>query len=442
MNSFTKVLKSRTVKEAICNIPDSFFEMMGFIFSMIFVLNPMLYYLRLNYHPLIPSFFKTLNPIVAYGGIPLVILFVAKYLLSHKGESLKKLFDRHWAIALMFVFGALMIISTIVNGPSERTIFGFQYRGEGLIGFLSYLMFFMLMATSRNEKHKKILIGSMLICSVFPIRQVIIDHYSTDEGMQKFVYHNANHFGYYLAVICGSCIALIVFSNKLWIKLGSSAILSLTFLALLANNTYGAQLATYVGAIFVCIVCAIIKGKFKVLSLIPIGIIAITMCIGAFTSDYINEQIKANNLQIVNDIDALKEGTDEVEETTGVQRIELWVNGLALMEDHAFLGTGADTTAERLTEVAGSDRCHCEYLNYAMSYGVPAMAFYIAAILAVYLRALKHKKELTVVQLVGLCAAICYLVSALVGNTMYYTAPYLFILLGIGYFKSPLQKEE
>ena len=49
---------------------------------------------------------------------------------------------------------------------------------------------------------------------------------------------------------------------------------------------------------------------------------------------------------------------------------------------------------------------------------------------------LKKKKQLTDMNYAGLCVAFAYLASALVGNTMYYTAPFLFIALGMGYVKN------
>ncbi|MBQ4094919.1 MAG: O-antigen ligase family protein [Oscillospiraceae bacterium] len=443
MNSFSKVMKSRTLKEAIINIPDSFFEFFGICFSMIFILNPVLYFFRINFHPLIPAFFRTLNPIVAYMGLVLLALYTAKYIFTHEGESLKKLLNRHWAIALFGVFAILMIVSTLINGPSERLIFGYHYRGEGLVGYFSYLSYFLLMAISRNEKHKKIWIVTLLVSSLFPVLHTIIGHYAYGEKMQEFVFHQYNHFGYYLMIICAICSVLIVLNKKLWVKLCSGVLFCLSFLALLSNDTYGCHLAVYVGVIAVCIICSIAKGKFKAVTLIPIGLVAMTLAFGCLTSDFIHERFKTNNLQFVNDTDALLNGKEDAENSTGVARIILWENGFRYLAESPFIGQGADATAERLKEATNdNDRCHCEYLNYAMCYGVPAAFFYIAAIVAIYLRGLKYKSRLTEIQLTGLCAALFYLASAVIGNSMYYTAPYLFILLGMGYYKSPSPEAE
>ena len=130
----------------------------------------------------------------------------------------------------------------------------------------------------------------------------------------------------------------------------------------------------------------------------------------------------------------------EAEETTGIQRLELWKHGGLYISEKPFIGHGSDATGERLVMDVGNDRCHNEYINYAVCFGIPAAVFYVATVFAIYLRGLKHRRELTDSNLIGLCAALAYLISALVGNTMYYTAPYLFIMLGMGYFKKSENK--
>ena len=85
-----------------------------------------------------------------------------------------------------------------------------------------------------------------------------------------------------------------------------------------------------------------------------------------------------------------------------------------------------------LTETNISDRPHNEFLQYSAFFGIPATVFYVAGILAIYLKALKNKYKLDIYAKASLITAFAYLVSSLFGNTMYYTTPYLFILLGIG----------
>ena len=57
-------------------------------------------------------------------------------------------------------------------------------------------------------------------------------------------------------------------------------------------------------------------------------------------------------------------------------------------------------------------------------------------------RGLKHRHEIDNITLTCLVAYFSYLVSAFFGNTMFYTAPYLFIFLGMANpFPSLFHKE-
>ena len=58
---------------------------------------------------------------------------------------------------------------------------------------------------------------------------------------------------------------------------------------------------------------------------------------------------------------------------------------------------------------------------------------YFAGCLGVFLRGLRRRRTLDGVTLACLTGAFGYLVSAFFGLTLYCTAPFLFIMLGLGY---------
>lgn len=435
MNALSKVMKSRNLKEAVLNIPDGFFDISGTIAAVIFVLGPFIQLLQKYLSPVFPSVMRDINPMVLLLGSFVLILYAVKRLITSK-DSLWQILNRHYAIALLSCFAILMIITTVINAPSHLTLFGDPYRKEGLVGFLSYIVYFLLMAINRNERQKKILLCVFLSLTAFYSCLQIYLHYRINLKIIEFTLSNSNHFGYLLAVAIIAYATLIVVSKSAVIKLICSAGMFLSSLTLLINNTFGAQLAIYLGAIATCVICSIAKGRFRLISLLPIAIIVFTIAFGALTSVHIRTSLTANNSQIVNDM-----GSDSQETTTGTARIEMWLKCGDYLTERAFIGYGSDATGDRLlAETHVSDRCHNEYINYAVSFGVPATVFYIAAVFAVYLRGLKHRKELSGINLIGLCSALAYLFSAVFGNTMYYTAPYLFIMLGMGYFKKSENK--
>lgn len=70
--------------------------------------------------------------------------------------------------------------------------------------------------------------------------------------------------------------------------------------------------------------------------------------------------------------------------------------------------------------------------HYKMAtFGIPEGVLYILGCIGVFLR--NVKRELKPVSFVCLTAAFTYLVSDCFGVTLYNTAPFLFIFLGLGY---------
>lgn len=437
MNALSKIMKSRTLKEAVLNIPDSAFDTAGIIAAIMFVLGPIIQFLKDYLSPVFPSLMRDINPIVLLFGAVILLLYAVKKIIVQK-ENPWQILKRHYAIALAGVFAILMVVTTMLNSPSEITLFGDVYRKEGLVGFLSYIVYFLLMAINRNERQKKILLCVFLSVTAFASCLQIYMHYTYNTVVIRFTLHNSNHYGYLLATAIIVFAMLIIVSRKILFKVLCGFGMFVTVLTLLINNTLGAQLAVCITCIAICIIYSLSKGGFKLITLIPLAILAVTIAFGALTSGHIRTSLLSNNGQLVNDLGALS-GL-EAEETTGIQRLELWKHGGLYIAEKPFIGHGSDATGERLVMDVGNDRCHNEYINYAVCFGIPAAVFYVAAVFAIYLRGLKHRRELTDSNLIGLCAALAYLISALVGNTMYYTAPYLFIMLGMGYFKESENK--
>lgn len=435
MNALSKIMKSRTLKEAVLNIPDSAFDTAGIIAAIMFVLGPIIQFLKDYLSPVFPSLMRDINPIVLLLGAVILLLYAVKKIIVQK-ENPWRILKRHYAIALAGVFAILMVVTTMLNSPSEITLFGDVYRKEGLVGFLSYIVYFLLMAINRNERQKKILLCVFLSITAFASCLQIYMHYAYNTVVIRFTLHNSNHYGYLLATAIIVFAMLIIVSRKVLFKVLCGFGMFVTVLTLLINNTLGAELAVCITCFAICIIYSLSKGGFKVLTLIPLAILAVTVAFGAFTSEHIKKCITLNNSQLINDMNL--EGQ---EKSTGTARIAMWYKCGDYIAERAFVGYGSDATGDRLlADTQISDRCHNEYINYAVSFGVPATVFYVAAVFAIYLRGLKHRRELTDANLIGLCAALAYLISALVGNTMYYTAPYLFIMLGMGYFKKSENK--
>ena len=443
MTAFKKVMESKTVKEAVCNVPDGFFNFMSSLLIFAFMINPLLILIRKQLLPFVPDSSNSINRITLMIGIPLLVLFAARHLLLGKKLNVKLFLKSNLPITLFLAFGAAMIVTTLINGHFDTTLFGNAYRDEGLFGFLSYIVYFILVIMNNSSKHKKVWIYTFAASSAIISAAVIFECYVHGTHTIDFIFSHYNHLGYYLVTAFGVSAMLVITAEKVWQKAVFAVSGFATALALIANDTFGCQLAAVAGVIFICVMYSIAKSRFKAVTLVPAAILVFAVVFGYATSDRINGLISANLLQTANDSQAIVHGKEEAEFSTGVSRMILWEMGVDYIIEKPLTGHGADVTGDEMQNLSNdSDRCHCEYMNYAISFGIPAVLLYISAVFAVYLRGLLAKGKLTEINLIGLGAAMFYLISAVVGNTMYYTAPFLFILLGMGYFSETASTSE
>ncbi|MBO6193715.1 MAG: O-antigen ligase family protein [Clostridiales bacterium] len=119
--------------------------------------------------------------------------------------------------------------------------------------------------------------------------------------------------------------------------------------------------------------------------------------------------------------------------STGSSRWQMWKVALQCIREKPIFGWGNEGIDDIIFETIGQTRPHNEYLQYAAFYGIPTGICYFAGCLFVFLRALKERSSLSGTRIVCLTAAFAYLVSAFFGNTMFYTTPFLFILLGLSW---------
>ena len=70
-------------------------------------------------------------------------------------------------------------------------------------------------------------------------------------------------------------------------------------------------------------------------------------------------------------------------------------------------------------------------IQFGIFTGIPGIIFYVIFILSILIRNLKKIKLLDDINIFCLFIVICYLISSMFGNSMFYTSPYFFIFLGI-----------
>ena len=118
----------------------------------------------------------------------------------------------------------------------------------------------------------------------------------------------------------------------------------------------------------------------------------------------------------------------------GSGRWIIWQRSLTLIGEHPLFGLGFEGVHVRgMREYARNTRPHNEFMQYALFYGIPAGIAYLAGTAGIYLRAVRRRQVLSPLSLVCLTGAFGYLASSCFGLTLFSTAPYLFLFLGMGY---------
>lgn len=438
-----KLLKEKTTYGIFDGIKYETLRKISCVMVILFMLNPAIQLAALLFLDIsLYTYMHEYNKKVLFFGIAIIIIFLKKLADEKKMMGIKEWLKSNIPVTTLFIFCILMIITTILNGAPRIAIYGSYYRGEGLRGYLSYLVYFLLAAFVLTSSQKKMALNLFAKSSFFVAIVIIIDYMFLGEKYEfatgyALIFSQYNHLGYYMLVSIMTFGMLFITKKKLVEKIPSLIGFMVMLYALLMNDTWGCQMALFVGVIFIIIVYSIAKGKFQTITLVLVGATVFTYIFGYLSDERLKKNIDNNIVQQIYDTRALIDRDEIDEQTTGVSRIILWDNAFKFLCEKPIIGHGADVTGERLIELThDNDRCHCEFLNYAVSFGVPTALVYVIAVFLVYLRGLKFKKKLNDVHLLGLCTAFAYLASSLIGNSMFYTAPYLFIMLGLGYVKA------
>lgn len=335
-------------------------------------------------------------------------------------------------LALVF----LILISTFINGLSTAALFGDWYRNEPISLVLSYFLIFYLFATqidSSNMK-KRIILLSLFISLIVAIYAVWFRLYYGEKYISLIspylisVFFQHNHYGYYLAIHIMLSSGLYALADKKSEKVFAAICLIINTAILSFNNTFGAWLACFCSFIFQIIVIYFAKHKFDKASFQSFVIFLFITFLMSFWTDNIFSSI----MQFFVDVDSIAKDPQHAD-SAGTTRWMLWKFTIKKIAEKPLFGFGNEGIKAMLEEATGSTRPHNEFLQYTVFYGIPAGLLYILGCFSVFIHDYILRAFLDNETNICLIASFCYLVSSFFGNTMFYTTPFLFILLGFSY---------
>ncbi len=424
------------------NIPWVYIEFLAFFPLLFFVLTPFLQLIHDLIDPYAHSVAYATKTSAAFicaatAGMIGVLLYILKSVHTNGKPSLKSVIKQNIPMVFFLFVILMIIISTLINGFTKEALYGDVYRQESFFEFIGYFAVYFLSATIISDKRLKAVILYTLISSSIPIAVVtILDSRffnipALDESTgASAVFHQFNHYAYYLIIVILLSAVLFVKEKKPWARVLCMASFLINNVMLVINNTFGCYLACFIALVFASVIISVTEKKFNIMSVV---MVVIFIAISGIMSIW-EQAISSNIFTFAGDIGNVIEKPEDAG-TAGTGRWTLWTHTMGYITEKPFFGFGVDGIKERLTLETNNvnDRPHNEFLEYAVFFGIPAAAAYICGVFSVYLSGLKNRMKLDIYEVAALAAAFAYLVSSVFGNTMYYTAPFLFIMLGIGF---------
>ena len=414
-------------------------ELFSFITLLLWVISPLVEYINRLYGLILyTNYFSNITYLIGILGIITYIIYFIKFKRKEK-INIKQFIPEILLIILLF----LSIIASIISKNPQLSFFGESYRKEGLIVYIMYIGVLLMSSIIKDSKYIKYLTKIMItVCLIVTINPLFRNDFSYVGFTNMF--YNTNHYGYYLMINTMLALFMFINSNKL-IKNIIYMIIYIFFLYLLIrNDTFGSYLAIFATLIFLFIYSMIIKNKrIKVISIIILFILT------SYTVSYydikIGERLNFTDTSGIifknlfffkKDIKDIMHSKGNIPEETGSYRIVLWQEAWKYTLNHPLFGGGMECLKDYYIKDKGkyynvyNDRPHNSILQVSTFIGIPGAIIYLTLILYIAISNLKILKHNNI-HIMIYCTAMCYFLSSLLGNSMYYTSPYFMILLGL-----------
>lgn len=406
--------------------------------SILFILISILLFIPIlkNFFPTYSFAIKNDYTILKIIGILGIYFFVSYlYFLYKKSKDKKEFFKVFLPIFILFLYMIWTFISSIFSPNKSLAFLGTSYRKDGYVTYILYAGCFGLSFGITSTKMKKAL---LYLFSAIAILSIVITEISKLGWFYKIIcninslngsFDNSNHYGYYLLMVTSICSLLFITEKNKFLKILSFCMYSILLYYLILNNTFGCYLALIL-TFFILLTTVIIKKEKK-------SAIIVCICIFFLLSIFTNnnsQNIAGNNIHsLSSDLQKIvtKSPNDSTWKKTGSGRTQLWIHGLQFIAKRPILGYGPENLENLYLNLGiRQDRAHNLLIQLATTSGIPGLILYISAIGIILVRSFKKFNLKNQIHTICLFSVIAYLISAMFGNSMYYTSPYFFILLG------------
>ena len=361
-------------------------------------------------------------------------IYCGYYLITNRKTvraNLKQYLKRIVPLVLFFLLALTILIVTKIRGANEYDLTGHPYMYESIYSYITYpLVYFFCGMFVSSEKLKRGLLYSLTMTAL-PLNVLALVSewvtpikYFVGGGNAYAVFHNSNHYGYYLVMVTIASAIMFVYEKTVGWKIYNAVSAIIGIMALIVTNVTGGYLAVLIVFISFVIYCFIKEKGLKWQAFSILGIyLLISLMMGFWYPT-----VTSNFTNLFFDLGQIIEDPLEAD-SAGSARWKLWKGVVQHMSESPWTGFGI----EGLLNTYGVGTPHNELLQYAEFFGIPAMLLYLSAVIVILVTILKHSEQFSKMTLVCFCVCVGYLIGSFFGVAIYYTTPFIYIFLGLTY---------
>ncbi|MBE7052309.1 MAG: hypothetical protein E7395_07060 [Ruminococcaceae bacterium] len=369
---------------------------------------------------------------------------------------------RKYALLLLIVY-VLMVVSAFLASDRQRAFLGTDFRPDGVLMHSAFLALFVFASALKKNEYKKFIVG-LYVVSFILVSLVMVQQYYGIIGASPVAptpkwakplmnfydsigirvghfykgttgtFYNLNHMGYYSCMCAMICTGVFLKSKGNLAKVFSLLLCAYAYWVVTINNTFGCYIAVFAAIVSFFAVAFFRFKSCRIKAALPIAVFLAVTLVVSVSPTLSGESVVEKNFSVFTK-DVKKVATSNEDEDTGEAgsgRWKAWLATIDMIKEKPFFGFGPDNLKEEYTErEVKVDRAHNEILERAVSTGIPSAIFYAGAMIVALLSGFRKNKlmDKDSCALPALLASCAYIVSALFGVFLFYTACHFFVLL-------------
>ena len=348
--------------------------------------------------------------------------------------SVKKNIGRTVPLLLLWLLAIVIPLVTVIRGPNEYDLTGHPYMYESIFSYMLYpTCYFFCGAMLWQSSSKRILLY-LLLFSALPVNAVaLIGEWVTPitffhgKGVSA-VFHNSNHYGYYLVLVVICSAILFVYEKAAGWKIFNAASALIGSIMLIINDSFGSYLAVFCVLTAFAVYCFLKDKDYRLYAMTVLaGFLLLTLIMSFYY-----HTVVSSITQFFSDVNAIAADPleyNDMPNSTGTARWKIWNKVIKNIDESPLLGFGV----EGLLNTHHIGTPHNEILQYTEFFGIPAALIYLSAVVTVIVTVLRHSTSFSKMTLVCFCAMVGYFTGSMFGVAVYYTTPFFYIFLGLTY---------